>query len=39
MPTDKCEYYYSVSSAYKVLSELEKEQLNETIKLLEDMWL
>lgn len=39
MPTSKFEYYYSVSSVHKVLSELERKQLEEAIKLLEDMWL
>ena len=36
MPTGKLTHYYSV---HRVLSELEKEQLEETIKLLEDMYL
>ena len=39
MPTDKREYYYPVQSDCRMLSELEKEQLEETIKLLEDMYL
>ena len=36
MPTCKCTYYYSV---HRALSELEKEKLEEAIKLLEDMYL
>ena len=39
MPTGKRVYYYSVPVISRVLSELEKKQLEETIKLLEDMWL
>lgn len=39
MPTGKREYYYSVPTIHRQLSELEKEQLEETIKLLEDMYL
>ena len=36
MPTDKSPYYYS---SHRGLSELEKEKLEEVIKMLEDMYL